>query len=173
MKTLYLNSNGAAGDRVIDLSIQSRNLAHELNRENPQSLKSPSLTQVEDVGEMLRTLHIPTVDPLAVEYSVTYRRTPSTQSGLADLHTFDDHWEEDSGGSAIVSTTWTCSGPHGICVESVELVKEVSRGIRSHLCTFLTASQDGVYAKVSECLLNTDNTDILTGNVTFGCNYSP
>jgi trafficking protein particle complex subunit 11 len=125
VRTLYLNCSVAAGDRIIDLSIQSHNTAYDPSSASFVIPQSPSLTPV-DTGETLRTLVVPTIDPITVEYSVKYRRNPSAQLGLAELSTYDgDYWDESLGGIAIIGTTWTCSGPHGIRVESVTL----SRGV--------------------------------------------
>ncbi|KAI0687431.1 Gryzun, putative trafficking through golgi-domain-containing protein [Cytidiella melzeri] len=145
VRTLYLCGSVAAGDRVIDLSIQSHNTAYSLASANSQTPHSPSLT-LTDTGETLRTLVVPTVDPIAVDFSVNYRRSSCAQPGLGDLTTYDaDYWDESAGGIAVVRTTWTCTGPHGIKVESAKL----SRG-------------DGMFARVTNCLLDIDASDLLT-----------
>ncbi|KAI0090763.1 Gryzun, putative trafficking through golgi-domain-containing protein [Irpex rosettiformis] len=144
VKTLYLNSGVAAGDRIIDLSIQSHNTAYSLIMESPQTPNSPALN-TSDTSETLRTLIIPTADPIVADYSIKYKRSPSEQPGLARLETFDsDYWDESVGGVAIVNTVWTCTGPHGIKVEDVKL----TRG-------------DGMFARVTGSFLDNDPSDLL------------
>lgn len=126
MRILYLNSGVAAGDRIIDLSIQSHNTAYSLASDSPQTPSSPASNNT-DIGETLRTLVVPTVDPITADYSVKYRRSTSEQPGLAQLDTYDaEFWDESAGGVAIVNTTWTCTGPHGIKVENAKLARGVS-----------------------------------------------
>ncbi|KAI0343684.1 hypothetical protein BDW22DRAFT_1328221 [Trametopsis cervina] len=145
VRTLYLNSSVAAGDRVIDLSIQSNNLTYTPAPSTPLSPLSPSSAPA-DTGETLRTLVVPTIAPIIAEDLVKYRRSTAMQPGLAELSTYSDqYWDGAGCGIAIVSTTWTCVAPHGLKVESAKL----SRG-------------DGSHARVSDCLLDTDSEDLLT-----------
>jgi hypothetical protein len=68
LKTLYLKNTGGVGDRVLDISIQSR---------------SPV---AQDTSEVLRTLFVPTIAPMKVEYGVKYlhaRRDVAWIDGLA------------------------------------------------------------------------------------------
>ncbi|KAJ3553164.1 hypothetical protein NM688_g3760 [Phlebia brevispora] len=143
MKTLYLTSSGAAGDRVIDISVQSRNTA-ESPVTTPVSPKSPT-TNLSDTGETLRTVVVPTVEPIAVETSVTYSRSRKMQPPLADFSTYDDESWDGATGEATVVTSWRCLGPHGLHVESVQLVQEPSH-----------------YAKVLDSVVDSNLEDLLT-----------
>lgn len=124
---MYLNSSVAAGDRVIDLSIQSNNLTYTPAPSTPLSPLSPSSAPA-DTGETLRTLVVPTIAPIIAEDLVKYRRSTAMQPGLAELSTYSDqYWDGAGCGIAIVSTTWTCVAPHGLKVESAKLSRGVSR----------------------------------------------
>jgi len=108
LKTLYLTSTGGVGDRVLDISIQSR---------------SPV---ARDTSEVLRTLSVPTVAPMSVEYGVKYMHTPRSLPGVTDLHTYEgDYWDDGEGGEAHVKARMTCMGPWGLSVETVRLARKV------------------------------------------------
>jgi len=109
LKTLYLKNTGGAGDRVLDISIQSRSPI-------PQ-----------DTSEVLRTLSVPTVAPINVEYGVKYLYARRPLPGLTQLHTYEnDYWDDGDGGDALVRARMACSGPWGISVETARLVRKVS-----------------------------------------------
>ena len=109
LKTLYLKNTGGVGDRVLDISIQSR---------------SPV---AQDTSEVLRTLSVPTVAPIKVEYGVKYVHARGPLPGLTDLHTYEtDYWDDGEGGEALVSARMACMGPWGVSVETVRLVRKVS-----------------------------------------------
>jgi hypothetical protein len=109
LKTLYLKNTGGVGDRVLDISIQSR---------------SPV---AQDTSEVLRTLSVPTVAPMKVDYGVKYVHARGPLPGLTDLHTYEgDYWDDGEGGEAFVSARMACMGPWGISVETVRLVRKVS-----------------------------------------------
>ncbi|KAF7792767.1 hypothetical protein EIP86_003865 [Pleurotus ostreatoroseus] len=146
LKTLYLNSSGAAGDRVIDISIQSRNTADApAPAISPLSPKSPAV-QAADTGETLRTVVVPTVSPIEAETSVMYSRSRNAQPPLADLETYDhEFWEDGVGGEATVVTSWRCVGPHGLHIESVKMIKD-----------------DGPHARVVDFVVETNLEDLLT-----------
>ena len=121
-KTLLLSIEGATGDRTIDISVQSRTSSSPLPPMSPASPGSPSHSA--DTTEALRTLVIPTLEPIKVEQTVKYKRSTKPLAGLGDLDTFEDEYWDDAG-EAHVATTMTCAGQSGISVESVKLVREV------------------------------------------------
>jgi hypothetical protein len=109
LKTLYLKNTGGVGDRVLDISIQSR---------------SPV---AQDTSEVLHTLSVPTVAPMKVEYGVKYLHARGPLPGLTDLHTYEsDYWDDGEGGEALISAGMACMGPWGVSVETVRLVRKVS-----------------------------------------------
>lgn len=109
LKTLYLKNTGGVGDRVLDISIQSR---------------SPV---AQDTSEVLRTLLVPTVAPIKVEYGVKYVYARGPLPGLTDLRTYEsDYWDDGEGGDALVRARMVCMGPWGVSVETVRLVRKVS-----------------------------------------------
>lgn len=129
IKTLYLVNTGAAGDRMIDLSVQSRSTA---TPSKPTSPVSPEGRELSDVSELLQTLVVPTVDPVKVTYAVNYRRALGERPGLADLTTYEgDFWDDGDGGEAIVNVKMECAGPWGMDIEYVKLLRKVS-SVRSH-----------------------------------------
>lgn len=114
LKTIYLTSTGGVGDRVLDISIQSR---------------SPVLR---DTSEVLRTLSVPTAAPMSVEYGVKYLHTPRPLPGLTELHTYEsDHWDDGEGGEALINARMTCTGPWGLSVETVRLSRKVRQAYHS------------------------------------------
>ena len=122
-KTLYLKNTGGAGDRVLDISIQSR---------------SPI---AQDTSEVLRTLSVPTVAPINIEYGVKYLYAHRPLPGLTQLHTYEnDYWDDGEGGDALVTARMACRGPWGISVETARLVRKVSFTCYSmlHDCTDFT-----------------------------------
>lgn len=115
LKSLYLTSMGGVGDRVLDISIQSRSPVPR------------------DTSEMLRTLSVPTVEPMSVEYRVKYLHTPRPLPELTDLHSYEsDYWDDGEGGEALINARMTCTGPWGLSVETVRLSRKVS--LHSLLC---------------------------------------
>ncbi|KAF8271123.1 Foie gras liver health family 1-domain-containing protein [Lactarius quietus] len=126
LKTLYLTSTGGVGDRVLDISIQSRSSVSR------------------DTSEVLRTLSVPTVAPMSVEYGVKYMHAPRALPGLTDLHTYEsDYWDDGEGGEALINARMTCTGPWGLSVETVRLSRK-----------------NGPHAKVLECSLDEDEDDV-------------
>jgi hypothetical protein len=109
LKTLYLKNSGGAGDRVLDISVQSR---------------SPV---AQDTSEVLRTLSVPTVAPMKIEYDVKYVHARGPLPGLTELHTYEsNYWDDGEGGEALVKARMACMGPWGVSVETVRLVRKVS-----------------------------------------------
>jgi len=109
LKTLYLRNTGGVGDRVLDISIQSR---------------SPV---AQDTSEVLRTLFVPTVAPMKVEHGVKYLYARGPLPSLTNLHTYEsDYWDDGEGGEALVRARMMCMGPWGVSVETARLVRKVS-----------------------------------------------
>lgn len=118
---MYLGCSGAVGDRVVDISVQSRT-SSSAEPTTPVTPQSPSVTI--DAGETLRTLVVPTVDPITVTHHVSYRQSTKPATGLGSLDAFEsDYWED--AGEAYVTTTMACVGPSGVYVESIKLLREV------------------------------------------------
>ncbi|KAG5731761.1 UPF0636 like protein [Termitomyces sp. T112] len=136
-KTLYLVNTGAPGDRVIDISIQSR---------PPESTADPVEPELDDMTETTRLLIVPTVDPFKVVQSVSYRRGLEAWPGLADLDTFDgDKWNCTRTSEALVSTRIECAGPWPLQVEDVIFERKEHEGMR-----FIECSADDSAASASE-----------------------
>lgn len=108
LKTLYLKNAGGVGDRVLDISVQSR---------------SPV---AQDTSDVLHTLFVPTVAPMKVEYDVKYMHARGPLAGLTDLQTYEsNYWDDGEGGEALVRARMSCMGPWGVSVETVRLVRKV------------------------------------------------
>lgn len=79
-----------------------------------------------DEMEHLKMLVVPTVAPIKIEHSVSYRRTSGSWPGLADLRTFDESfWDNRRGGEAVATATMSCVGPWNLRIESVQLERQV------------------------------------------------
>lgn len=127
-KILHLGTSGAAGDRVIDISVQSRSTASRPLASDSASPQSPHPTHT-DTGETLQTLVVSTTEPITFASQVAYKRSPNPQAGLAHLATYeDDFWDDGDGGEAHVVTTVSCVGPTGIIIESAKLIRQVRWG---------------------------------------------
>ncbi|KAF5386217.1 hypothetical protein D9615_002311 [Tricholomella constricta] len=106
VKTLYLVNTGAPGDRVVDISVQSRSTEAEADSAEPEC---------QDLTETLRTLVIPTVDPIKVSQTISYTRGLAEWPGLADLNTFDGNiWNYSRTSEALVRTTFESAGPSAV-----------------------------------------------------------
>lgn len=127
VKTLYLVNTGAAGDRVLDISIQSRAISKSSPEASPTTPISPD-TQAyrSDTSETLQTLTVPTIDPIKVSYGVGYRRPLTERPGLANLTTFEDEfWDDGEGGEALVNATMEVVGPWSLEILSAKLIHKV------------------------------------------------
>lgn len=116
-KTLYLMNMGTAGDRIVDISIQSRRMGSETHIDNPE---------LQDVTETLRTVVIPVVDPFKITQTTEYLQGLGEWPGLADLRTFDgDFWDNGKVGEASVKTRIECAGPSSLVIESITMERHV------------------------------------------------
>ncbi|KAI0261262.1 Gryzun, putative trafficking through golgi-domain-containing protein [Gloeopeniophorella convolvens] len=107
LKTLYLTNTGGVGERILDVSIQSRSSVEH------------------DTSEVLRTLSVPTAAAMKVEYGVKYVHAPGPLPGLTDLHTYEsDHWDDSEGGEAHIRARMECIGPWSLSMETVRLVRK-------------------------------------------------
>jgi hypothetical protein len=115
-------NTGAAGNRMVDISVQSRPTSSE---ETDDSL------EFQDVTETLQTLIVPAVDSIEIDQTVTYSHSPSEWPGLADLRTFDaDFWDDRFGGEALITSKIACVGPSGVEIESIRLEREVCTSVQ-------------------------------------------
>ncbi|KAJ7287102.1 Gryzun, putative trafficking through golgi-domain-containing protein [Mycena rebaudengoi] len=131
VKTLLLVSTGAAGDRMVDVSIQSTAVS-DRHVENPE---------LQDMTETLQTIAVPTLEAIKVNFGVNYRRALGPHAGVADLRTYDwDFWDDSEKGEAIVTAQMECAGPWALQVESIQLQRE-----------------DNEHAKVLAASIDSDN----------------
>ncbi|KAA1470414.1 hypothetical protein DENSPDRAFT_849542 [Dentipellis sp. KUC8613] len=145
LKTLYLTNTGAGGDRILDVSIQSRAPGSLAPPISPLSPTAPE-GHAGDTSERLQTLVIPTVGAMKAAYDVRYRHAREGAKGLLDLRTYGaegEWWDEWEGGEAEVKVVWECVGPWSVSVEKVRLVRK-----------------NGSHAKVMDCSLDEDEDDI-------------
>ena len=123
-KTIHLFNSGAGGERMIDVSIQSRPNDSEDETSDDDDDENDLLS--EDKMETLRTLVIPTVNPFKVTSDVSYRHKQEPLLGLADLQTFDaKFWDDRRGGEAIASIKIECTGPWNLLLDGVTLERQV------------------------------------------------
>jgi hypothetical protein len=126
LKTLYLFNTGAAGDRIIDISIQSRTM-QKLSPSSSGSRSPDSQSYPSDTSEALQTLTVPIVNPITISYDVGYRRGLAERPGLANLASFDgEFWDDREGGEALVSARMETMGPFSLHIESVKLIRQVN-----------------------------------------------
>lgn len=139
VKTLHLFNTGASGDRMLDISIQSRTVIagkHEIDHaeqeEDEDDDDFDGETSSDDSMEHLHMLVIPTTNPFKLSHSVVYRHALGPWPGLANLETFDQtFWDDRRGGEALVTATLSCVGPSSLNIESLSLERQVSAMPRS------------------------------------------
>lgn len=118
IKTVHLFNTGAGGDRVVDVSIQTKTVSSE---------SQDNVAGEDDAMEHLKLLIIPTVNPIEVTHGILYRRTLDSWAGLANLATFEDsYWDNRRGSEATVTLTMRCVGRWGLLIENIELEKKAS-----------------------------------------------
>lgn len=166
LKTLYLENTGAPGDRMMDISVQSR--------PGPVD-EDPDLDIAEeDMTETLQTLVVPTVNSFKVTHDIAFRHSLYKWVELADLRTFDsEHWDDSKGGEAIINFKMMFNGPWSCVVESIRLDKKVwmkydLMSQASHLC----CQKENGSAKVMECALD-DSGDDIPGGMNIHSAYAP
>ncbi|KAF9078111.1 Gryzun, putative trafficking through golgi-domain-containing protein [Rhodocollybia butyracea] len=80
-QTLWIKNTGGAGDRVVDMSVRTRPISRS-------KLKS-SLSYPHEEAETLKTITIPCIEPLTINWDVSYRRrvarAPAGVHGKATL----------------------------------------------------------------------------------------
>lgn len=115
VKILHLLSRGAAGDRILDISVQTR---------IPGSSSPDQVSQDDresDVTENLQTVSVPTVDAFHLTQGVTYQHSKKEWSGLGDFKGYEEDYEDfERGMEATVITDIRVVGPWSIYIERVE-----------------------------------------------------
>lgn len=130
LKTLYLHNTGAPGDRILDISIQSR-FTPSSPASTPDTVPPSPLSPSDDhrdTTETLETLVIPTTEAMKLSYDVKYMSTgtETRMAGLMDLDAYvDEYWDDRDGGVACVEARMECVGPWSLSVEKVRLVRKV------------------------------------------------
>lgn len=125
VKTLILVSAGSAGDRTIDISVQSNIPSNQLTRCSPSESHTSSgvsTPAVNDTSEILQTLVIPTATAFSVTQNVEYFRPLYPAPPLADLSAIEN--ESWHGGEAVITTTIECSAACGVEIQVVKLMRQ-------------------------------------------------
>lgn len=125
VETMVLMSSGAPGDRTIDVSIQSSNLASQSQSRASSPSESADDAQNHNTDEILRTLSIPTLSAFVVHQDVDYRRSLQSPPALADLAALEGPWEASVCGEAVVTTVVECTAACGVEVEEMTLRRVV------------------------------------------------
>ncbi|PPQ63022.1 hypothetical protein CVT24_005968 [Panaeolus cyanescens] len=131
-KTIHLFNTGAAGDRSIDVSIQTRATSATSKETPPSDSETEDAAEQEDkeqeadhdTMEHLKMITVPTRAALVCNPIVQYNRSLESSSSLANLNTFDDtFWDGACGGEAMVAMKLQCTVPAGagLRLESVSL----------------------------------------------------
>jgi len=127
VKTLILVSAGSAGDRTIDISVQSNIPSNQLTECSPSESHTSSgvsTPAVNDTSEILQTLVIPTATAFSVTQNVEYFRSLYPAPPLADLFAIENgSWH---GGEAVITTTIECSTACGVEIQVVKLMRQVT-----------------------------------------------
>ncbi|RPD57771.1 hypothetical protein L226DRAFT_490820 [Lentinus tigrinus ALCF2SS1-7] len=156
LKKLYLTNTGAAGDRVVDISVQSQSRTPASTPTSPAPTSptsptspvpaepmSPNAPPMVDRTETLRTISVSTIAPLTITHSTVYKRATRPLPGLSDLRTYESAKrprDEADAVEAEVTSTLTVAAPAGIVIESVVLQRK-----------------DGERAEVADCSVDQDD----------------
>ncbi|KAI6095077.1 Foie gras liver health family 1-domain-containing protein [Pisolithus sp. B1] len=126
-KTFILVASGAAGNRTIDVSVQSNALSTlpTVRKSTGLSMSSSTSSLVaNDTNEFLRTLVIPATAPFSVTHDVEYQVSLRPARPLSELSTLGgDSWD---GGEVIIMTKLECIAPRGLEVEGLKLKRQES-----------------------------------------------
>lgn len=175
-KTVHLFNTGAGGDRMVDVSIQTSTATLAVEDDHDESEgEEDEPDSVLDTMEHLKMLVIPTVNPLQVTQTVSYRRNLDSWSGLADLETFnEDFWDGERGGEALVMATMSCVGPWSLKIQGVELERRDTQhakiiesstdleAISDFPAEYVAGDEFSTYCRVS---LASDNQEDISGPV--------
>ncbi|KAF5354759.1 hypothetical protein D9756_005506 [Leucocoprinus leucothites] len=119
VKTLHLLSQGAAGDRILDISVQTK-VPEGLSPGDQETQESR-----EDTMENLQTIVIPTVDAFQLTQDIAYQHNAEGWSALTDLESYEENHEDYRRGiEAIVVTDIRVVGPSSVYIEHVEFEEE-------------------------------------------------
>ena len=129
LKKLVLTNTGGAGERVIDISVQSQSHTPAASSSAPTSPTTPTTpgnSPLVDRTDTLRTIAVEAIHPIKVTHKASYRRPTRPQPGLADLETFGGgRRDEASAVEAVVASTLAVAAPRGIVIESIVLHRKV------------------------------------------------
>lgn len=166
VKTLHLFNTGAGGDRMIDISIQSRTAIadkHDSDQAEDQEDEdedNDGKTSSHDSMEHLHMIVVPTTNPFKLTHSVTYRHALDPWPGLANLETFDEgFWDDRRGGEALVTATLSSVGPSSLNIESLRLERRVSITSCSSN-SGLQIGQGNPYAKIINSSMDEQDEDV-------------
>ncbi|KAJ2918543.1 hypothetical protein MD484_g1826, partial [Candolleomyces efflorescens] len=126
-KTLTLSSGGAAGSRLLDISISAHSpqpdgATDTATGEQTDELDDPASPTQLDKTIYQQTIVVPTVAPFAVSNDVSYVRDREEWPGPASLGTFEDEsLDPRKGTEALVNVTFTCAGPWSVYIENIAL----------------------------------------------------
>jgi hypothetical protein len=121
VKTLHLLSHSAAGDRILDISVQTKvpDSPTPVDQENKE-------TRENDVTEKLQTIVVPTVDAFHFTQEVVYQHNLKKWRELTDLLSYDESFVDDERSSeALVVVDVRLAGPWPVFVDHVEYEKTV------------------------------------------------
>ncbi len=111
---MYLASAGSAGERVLDVSVQTKLVASS----------SSSTSATAEANETLRTIAIPVVYAFSGTSSVAYHRSPGQLAEHLDLTIYDkEHFTPQT--RAIMTTQITCGSKWDIEIADVAWVSKV------------------------------------------------
>lgn len=138
-KVLKVVNSGSAGERMLDLSIQSRVTESTNDSEGSQS---------GDICEVLRTIELPVVSAFSVSAQTVYARSQAPLPGPADLLTFEpQYWDNSVGGKALITNVLECVDCVGACavvIDKIRLVPEVRlHSLRYHFAILLKTGRSG------------------------------
>ncbi|KAG8957730.1 hypothetical protein FRC03_009851 [Tulasnella sp. 419] len=107
-KTMFLVSSGTPGNRILDISIQSKAICKSPSF--PTSTLSPHDSPASDTSETLETLMVPVKQPITSHTETAYHRLAGPLRSLLDLTLFD-HGVFNPSVQAITTTKIGNDGP--------------------------------------------------------------
>lgn len=121
-KILHLLSGGAPGDRVLDISVQTR-----IPEDSSFPGKEDQDNQAHDATEKLQTITVPTLEAFKVAQEITFQHNLKEWGTITDLSGYSEDYVDDGRGTeATVVTDVSIAGPWSVYVEYIEFEDEVS-----------------------------------------------
>ncbi|KAH8827913.1 Gryzun, putative trafficking through golgi-domain-containing protein [Flagelloscypha sp. PMI_526] len=132
LESFTLLSKGAAGDRILDIAVQTRPASFDPDPDADEEEKDEAQHRADEhTTETVKTVVIPVVDPLKAAFEVAYAGMRGQQSCPSDLALFEGQsWSNADGTEVTIGTQLEFSGPWVVDVHEIKLVLQDNSQVR-------------------------------------------